>query len=131
MRYLFNRICCLLFACCIFTCIVGTYNDADDLDSFDVELGDTYISSAHDANRFDRESYPLPTEKRHHVLPEHRHNKKYQNSKFHSFKTIVPETVQTHIVTYTEEPAAYATTHSVYKYLFFREINPPPPRHCA
>lgn len=62
------------------------------------------------------------------LLPEHKHNRKYQVVKFISIEIILPETPQAQpLIFFDALPAHTPRLPKVYNYLFFREINPPPP----
>ncbi len=93
-----------------------------DADGYDVELdGDAVISNS--------AGYDLPLTHTTRIFPEHHHNKKYQTGKHISFKVIVPETTlpTKDIVAYKNDKLPIAMPKK-YAYLFFQEINPPPPK---
>jgi hypothetical protein len=104
-------------------------NDADD--DFDLELGYTTINQVNDqAAGYNDAGRQEQQQKTPVLFSDHHHSKKYQIGKhisvqlFLSFTGYVPApcfyTSITHI----------AAIYPAYRYLYFREINPPPPKAC-
>ncbi len=130
MRYLLNRISCLLLACCAIAYCMQAQDDSDDMGTFDVELGSTFISNMA-IHRHGESAIAMHSLKNHRIFPEHRHNKKYQSGKHHPFKVIVPQRETNNTALYISSSIHNPVIPPGYQYLFFREINPPPPRHIA
>ncbi|RYE24279.1 MAG: hypothetical protein EOP51_07860 [Sphingobacteriales bacterium] len=93
-----------------------------DVDGYDVEVdGGTVISNSGD--------YEIPQQERIVTMfPEHHHNKKFQTNKHITFETVLPQIklpVDTAIYCSKEQSIVIPEE---YAYLFFEEINPPPPK---
>lgn len=123
MRYYFRhvgRFLCLLVTLHVFV-LTARAEASLDADGYDIELdGDAVISNG--------ESSDLPIKPATHIFPEHHHNKKYQTGKHISFKVIISETkIAITYVAYKDNETPVVMPEK-YAYLFFQEINPPPPK---
>jgi len=104
-------------------------DEADDNDmSFDVELGYTTITQQ--IGYTEAVSMQEHHEKKTQILPEHNHNKKLLAGKHISVQLFL-------IVSDFRQPfytfPVIIHTPAIppaYRYLYFREINPPPPKSC-
>jgi len=101
--------------------------DADD-NTFDLELGATSFSQAPGYHDF--QALQTQQEKVTHSFSENHHNKKYQPGRhisvqlFLSFSEYKQPLYIYPVLQHT--PAVFPA----YRYLYFREINPPPPKSC-
>lgn len=115
------RFICLLVTMHIFA-LTASAEAGLDADGYDVELdGDAIFSNSGE--------YSIPHQYHiTHIVPVHHHNKKLQTNKHVSFKTILSE------IELPQVPALYYSDSQPivipeeYTYLFFKEINPPPPK---
>jgi hypothetical protein len=105
-------------------------NDTDD--DFDLEPGYTTINQIDDqaAGYNDMNQQQQQQQKNPVLFSDHHHSKKYQPGKhisvqlFLGFSDYAPPPCFYTSITHT--PAIYPA----YRYLYFREINPPPPKAC-
>jgi len=124
------RIFCIVL--CMHMFVVGVQaNDVDD-NAFDLELGYTAISQSIDhLPGITATDHQQPQQQNlSQLFSDHHHSKKYQAGKhisiqlFLGFSDYRPSFHLSPLTIHT--PAVCPA----YRYLYFREINPPPPRYC-
>ncbi len=98
-------------------------SDVPDEEGFSVEQGRTEIENTGYDSPFDPISHKNAS-----ILPEHRHNKKFQSVKHIDLKVVVPQLVFPAAYVYYDEVVNTPVLPDSYQYLYYREINPPPPK---
>jgi len=121
-----GRFFCMLLVLQIF--ILTAHADDIDDDEFTIEQGVTVISAPNHHTEFFTDQIVHPR-KDTHVHQEH-HNKKYQIGKHISVQSIVTKTPEFHFHSFYESIVHTPSVPKNYRYTFFREINPPPPKFC-
>lgn len=117
------RIFCLLFALNVMALGVQAQDDGDD-DGFSVELDLDQVN-------IHATGYDSPYDMTSHkavMFPEHKHSKKFQSVKHINFKVIVPQFVIPAIFQVYDVAVNTPVLPHQYKFLFYRKINPPPPK---
>lgn len=107
--------------------VVGAHaEDAAD-EGFDLELGYTTINTP---DSYTEADMPQHQEKPVRILSEHHHSKKYQTGKHISVQLYLKLEPVRSLLSVHEPVAHTPAMYPAYRYLYFREINPPPPKNC-
>lgn len=122
-----GRFFCLLLVLQVF--ILTAHADDMDDDEFVIEQGITVISAPNHNNALMMDQSMIHRHKETRILPDH-HNKKYQIGKHISVQTVVTRTPDIHFHSFYESIVHTPSVPEDYRYIFFREINPPPPKFC-
>lgn len=113
---------CLFIMLNVFVLTVHAADDAEEY-AFSVADGNTNIHTT----GYDSPLDPV-SQKDHHILPEHKHSRKFQTNKHITLKVVmpVPESIQPVFV--AESVVKVPRIPEKYSYQFYKEINPPPPK---
>jgi hypothetical protein len=108
--------------------IISAHTEGIDTNSFDLEYGEVSVSQQPNHNY---QSINEATHKRQEsIATDQHHSKKSGHSKqIITHLAIIPKqvaTIYTSIKTIVQTP----TVPKTYKFLFYQEINPPPPKSC-
>ncbi|PZF73957.1 hypothetical protein DN068_06350 [Taibaiella soli] len=109
--------------------ILTAHADDVDEDEFAIEQGITVISSQNHHGAFMMDQSIIHQQKKTQILPEHR-SKRYQVGKHISVQSVVTKAPDINFHSFYESIVHTPSVPKNYRYTFFREINPPPPKFC-